>query len=323
MSVKASAPGKVIIAGEYAVLDGAPVICMAVDRRAHVLVLQNTDGGYVISAPGLSDEARRYASMSECADDLPLLAAVWQQLAPVSVEHLSIELDSSEFVSAAGAKIGVGSSAAVAVALTAALGRTVGTSEDIHQLATAAHQQFQGGSGSGVDIACSVAGGVIEFRMGEAESHALDWPVGLHYALLWSGQSSDTGAQLKKLASTKPHPSRADLFIAAEEFAKVWHAGQAAAIVTALGDYTTALQRFDAGHQLGIFAAGHAELAGKSKGSDVVYKPCGAGGGDLGIAVSADRSALDAFLGTASDHGFERIDLAIDTTGVVVEGSTS
>lgn len=323
MSVKASAPGKVIIAGEYTVLDGAPAVCMAVDRRAHVLVLQQSSGGFVISAPGLSEEARRYSSMAECAADLPLLAAVWQQLALDSVEHVSIELDSSEFVSAAGSKIGVGSSAAVAVALTAALQRTIGGSGNVGELAAAAHQQFQDGSGSGVDIACSFAGGVIEFRMGEAASEKLVWPAGLHYELLWSGQSSNTGAQLKKFASSKPHPSRAALFIAASEFAKVWRTGQADTIVTALGEYTTALQKFDVGHRLGIFDAGHAALTAKSKASDVVYKPCGAGGGDLGIAIAADESALAAFVGMAASHGFERIDLAIDPLGVAVEGAGS
>jgi phosphomevalonate kinase len=34
----ASAPGKLVLAGEYAVLDGAPAIVMAVDRRAVVSV---------------------------------------------------------------------------------------------------------------------------------------------------------------------------------------------------------------------------------------------------------------------------------------------
>ena len=325
MSVKASAPGKVIIAGEYAVLDGAPAICMAVNRRAHVLILQNSAGEFVISAPGLSEEPRRYASITECEDDLPLVAAVWQQLPTDSVEPMSIELDSSEFVSAAGAKIGVGSSAAVAVALTAALSHFAGgdgaSSRDVRELATAAHQKFQGGSGSGADIACCFAGGVIEYRMVEAPSYEMAWPAGLHYELLWSGQSSDTGAQLEKLAGAKSHHSRAELVTAAFEMAAVWREGQLEKIVHALQDYTTALQHFDAGHQLGIFAAGHAELAGRAKLTDVVYKPCGAGGGDLGIAVSADKSALAAFVSAAQAQNFEPIDLTIDATGVIVEGS--
>jgi phosphomevalonate kinase len=322
MSVKASAPGKVIIAGEYAVLDGAPAICMAVNRRAHVLILQNSAGEFVISAPGLSEEPRRYASIADCADDLPLLAAVWQQLSADSVEPMSIELDSSEFVSAAGSKIGVGSSAAVAVALTAALDHFAnGGGGDVRELATAAHQQFQGGSGSGADVACCFAGGVIEYRMVEAPTYEAAWPAGLHYELLWSGQSSDTGAQLEKLAGAKSHHSRAGLVAAAFEMAAVWRDGQLEKIVHTLKDYTTALQHFDAGHQLGIFAAGHAELAGRAKLTDVVYKPCGAGGGDLGIAVSADESALAAFVSAAQAQNFESIDLKIDATGVVVEGS--
>ena len=39
----ASAPGKFVLSGEYAVLDGAPAICVAVDRRAVVTI--ETHGG--------------------------------------------------------------------------------------------------------------------------------------------------------------------------------------------------------------------------------------------------------------------------------------
>jgi phosphomevalonate kinase len=35
MRITASAPGKLVLSGEYAVLDGAPAICVAVDRGIH------------------------------------------------------------------------------------------------------------------------------------------------------------------------------------------------------------------------------------------------------------------------------------------------
>ena len=34
----ASAPGKIVLAGEYAVLWDAPAVCMAIDRRARACV---------------------------------------------------------------------------------------------------------------------------------------------------------------------------------------------------------------------------------------------------------------------------------------------
>ena len=63
MTEVASAPGKIVLAGEYAVLWGAPAICMAVDRRAVAKVGPLTDGECrVISGSVLS--GRRAADWS-------------------------------------------------------------------------------------------------------------------------------------------------------------------------------------------------------------------------------------------------------------------
>jgi phosphomevalonate kinase len=51
----------------------------------------------------------------------------------------------------------------------------------------------------------------------------------------------------------------------------------------------------------------------------VVYKPCGAGGGDIGIAVDTDADGLDAFTALAIDAGFVPLDLQMDNSGVTVE----
>ena len=53
MNVRTSAPGKVILSGEYAVLDGAPAVVMAVDRRARVSVSAGSGDWHRVSAPGL------------------------------------------------------------------------------------------------------------------------------------------------------------------------------------------------------------------------------------------------------------------------------
>ena len=55
-SVIASAPGKVILCGEYAVLDGAPAICMAVDRRARVEITEIDGDISDVSAPGYTNK---------------------------------------------------------------------------------------------------------------------------------------------------------------------------------------------------------------------------------------------------------------------------
>jgi phosphomevalonate kinase len=321
IDIKASAPGKVIVAGEFAVLDGAPAICMAVNRRAHVSITVSTENHHTVSAPGFCADLDSFASIADSVKKYPLLAAVWQELPIETPDFLNIVLDSSGFSESEAGKIGIGSSAALTVALTAALDCLAGESRDIRDIAMAAHRRLQGGAGSGADIACSLAGGTIEYRMGEQASAELGWPSDLNYALLWSGIPADTGAQLEKLDSADAHLSRAELGDSAKTVARAWKSGEPEQLMSDLREYIATLRRFDVDHMLGIFDAGHAVLADAANSSKVVYKPCGAGGGDLGIAISSDESELAAFVDIARQQNFKHMDLAIDATGVVVDGS--
>ena len=318
IDIKASAPGKVIIAGEYAVLDGAPASWMAGNRRVHVSVRSCAEKHHTVSAPGFSEHSGRFVSIDECAKDYPLLAAVWQELQIETRDFLSIVLDSRGFSDAEAGKVGIGSSAALTLALTAALGRLARESRDIRSTAMAAHRRLQGGAGSGADIACSFAGGIIEYRMGEKVSVELGWPTGLKHALLWSGIPASTGAQLDKLSAAEAHESRSELGACAKAVAQAWNTNPSQ-LLSELREYTDALRRFDVDHTLGIFDAGHAALADMAQPSEVVYKPCGAGGGDLGIAISSDETALAAFVDSARQQNFKLLDLTIDASGVVVD----
>ena len=330
IDIQASAPGKVFIAGEYVVLDGAAAICIAVDRRAHVSITGGDSDHHSVRAPGYSKTVGRFTAHGsglewlDGAADFPLLAAVWQEVAATPVNSLKIVLDSNEFMDfASGSKIGIGSSAALTVALTAALDLAAGGGRSVDRIAADAHRHLQGGVGSGADIACSLSGGVIEYRIGEGTSRVSQWPTGLHYALLWSGVAANTGEQLARLAnfgSVAAGTMRAELVAAANDVAKIWSDGQVAEIIAALHAYTAVLRRFDADHELGIFAAGHAELASKADLSGVVYKPCGAGGGDLGIAIASDAAAITAFIATAREQNFKHLRMAIEATGLRCDG---
>jgi len=79
------------------------------------------------------------------------------------------------------------------------------------------------------------------------------------------------------------------------------------------------LREFENDHALGIYDAGHAELTTLAAHSGVIYKPCGAGGGDTGVVLADDPAAVGAFLETAEGMGYTRLDVGIDPVGVRVE----
>lgn len=325
-SVRASAPGKIVLSGEYAVLDGAPAICAALDRRARVDVAPNDEDHHVVTAPGFSDARGKFLAVDgdlqwlAGGDDFRLVGDVWRTANANPSTGLSLRLDTSEFVDVEqGLKIGVGSSAALTTALAAALCEVAETDADATRVAFAAHRQFQGGLGSGVDVATSSAGGLIEYRMGGGSIVQLGWPDGLAYALFWSGVAVGTGAKIERLDSQVPKPSRAALVYAARRVAAAWCSGSAAKIMDEYRDYTEVLHKFSIDHGLGIFDAGHAEMAELADAAGLVYKPCGAGGGDVGIVLADNEESIASFVDQQLPQQFQMINAKLDPLGVQVD----
>jgi phosphomevalonate kinase len=324
MRITASAPGKIVLSGEYAVLDGAPAICVAVDRRAVVTIDTHDGDHHVVRAPGFTTATGRFeAGEGELTwlsggRDFGLFEAVWAASRPAAgAGPVAISLQTGAFRDpSSGSKLGLGSSAALAAALAVALEAMGGACA--HDAAHAAHRRFQGDSGSGVDVACSLAGGVIEYRMPDRQSQPLAWPRGLHCSVLWSGVAAATRGRVVRFGGQPDSASRSELLEASSAVAAALEKGRAAAVLETLGEYTRVLLRFDAAHGLGIFEAGHASLAGYPAAEGVVYKPCGAGGGDIGVALATSRASLASFEQMAARSGFTRLALGIDPRGAML-----
>lgn len=298
----ASAPGKVVLSGEYAVLDGAPAICMAVNRRARVII-SGIDGDCTdVTAPGFTETTGRFeltqdgVAWQSGQREFALVDSVLRAVESPQLKTSSIILDTSQFIDTRSRnKLGIGSSAALTVALCVA----IKGADDVSARAQRAHLDFQGGSGSGVDVACSLNGGLIEYRMEAAVAKALRWPDGLGFRLLWTGVPTNTKTQLARLDAAVSRSSRARLSAAARDMASAWRGGNADVVIAQYSDYIEHLRSFSVDHGLGIFDAGHDELSIAARDMNLVYKPCGAGGGDIGIALGTDGAALDAFV---SEH---------------------
>jgi phosphomevalonate kinase len=325
MRIAASAPGKFVLSGEYAVLDGAPAVCVAVDRRAVVTIEGHGGDHHVVTAPGFSTMTGRFTVESGelCwlagGQDFGLFETVWNASRPAPAESpLAFCLDTALFRDAgSGRKIGLGSSAALTAAVATALHSLGGAGAA--PVAHAAHRQFQDGSGSGVDIACSIAGGVIEYRMADHRATPMKWPDGLYFSVLWSGVATGTRGKLARFGEQPASPSRHELSKVSQAVVDVFaSSGEAPAVIAELGRYTRALQRFDKVHGLGIFAAGHAALAEQAASEGLVYKPCGAGGGDIGVVLATSRASLASFGKSAARSGFTRLELSIDPRGAML-----
>lgn len=174
--IKVKAPGKLYLAGEYAVVEtGYPAILVALNQFVHVSVEESSDYGSIISRQYKEESIywkRQGNQMVFDNRDNPfhyILSGIkiTEQYAQslgkkMRCYHLRID---SELDSPDGKKYGLGSSAAVTVATVKALCAfySLPVSKDqLFKLAAIAHFEVQG-NGSLGDIAASVYGGYIAY----------------------------------------------------------------------------------------------------------------------------------------------------------------
>lgn len=178
--MKASAPGKLFLAGEWAVLEpGNPGIVAAVNRRVHA-ELQPLTGKYIsvtVEELGVRDvrltwdgSRVRLFPLHKAAEEKLLFLRQGVEVALRFATERGLEFKPfkiktwGEETQVAGKKVGFGSSAASTVAVIAA---TLGfhgyqaSQEELYKLAALAHYFAQGKVGSGFDVAASVYGGVF------------------------------------------------------------------------------------------------------------------------------------------------------------------
>jgi phosphomevalonate kinase len=340
--VQATAPGKLVFAGEYAVLEGAPAIATSVGARARATVADLAGKTYELCINN-SDTIFRFAPHDDGsldwlalpARDTGLIEAVYRTLVAADLwqpppEALRIQLDSRAFFTTTPDgvehKLGFGSSAAVCVALTAALLWRAGIAPEAAP-ALNAHRLFQAGKGSGIDVACSFAGGTIEYFRSVSGSPAwrnIPWPDGLYVLPVWTGLSASTAVMLDKLDNYRQaEPASYDNFLAdltasSNYVVTQWEAGQAAIVLAAIEDFSQHLRALDTTAGVGIWSEIHQTLGRIAAEAGAVYKPSGAGGGDFGLAFANDPDRLDRLRTKWRAQDFVVPELEFDVRGVEV-----
>lgn len=309
------APGKVMVAGEYVVLEGSDAIVMAVDR-------------YAVARPqralradtSLPPEA---AAALSCAREEGFLRE----------EHV-LEIDVSS-LSEGDRKLGLGSSAAGCVAaLGAALVREGADLNTLRptlaRLARRGHRRAQGG-GSGVDVLASALGGLSLVHLpdgpeGEAVAEPLEWPQSLHWAVLWTGVPVRTSELIR---AVRTHAARAPreyatqmaaLHEATGALVAALRAGDAPGAVTAIEAHARAMDTLGRASDVPIVTEGMRRLAAVLGPFGAALKPSGAGGGDIALVVATSTNALAASLDEGKRQGFVVLDIRLDRRGVSVQG---
>jgi phosphomevalonate kinase len=279
--VRVAAPGKVVLTGAYAVLEGGTAVVVAVDRYAIA-------DGETVDTRALHDER--------------------------------------------GAKLGLGSSAASVVArlghARASKGADLGASMVRALLfadARREHAREQAG-GSGVDVAASVHGGVLAYRLEGGRGPVVRpvlLPDGLVMAVFWCGKSART-SELRARVDALRSSSRAThegcmaaLVETSDAAARVLEAGDSAAYVEEARGFARALGELGRAADAPIVPPAFAEVAHDAGREGAVFFPSGAGGGDVGVYLGVAPPS-PGLLDFAARRGMQPLALAPDRTGLRV-----
>ena len=331
--VLARAPGKLFVLGEYAVLDGCPAVVAAVDRFVEVSLAWQPGNGVTEITSGAAHT--RFANAELPLEAGPLrfvIAAIRSVLAQCpALAALDLALDiTSRLTAADGAKLGLGSSAAVTAGVVAAMfaaaGRSLETRADRDELfvvALEAHRRVQGETGSGADVAASVYGGLILFQplAPLAEIRLLDLPAGTRLLAAWTGEPASTPdlVQRYRAAGNGRAKHRAafvdDSRAAVREFITALASG--AVSLRALAANQLLLERLAADMALPLITPPLRDLIQVARHQGVAAKISGAGGGDCGIALVDDHQA-EALRQAWEAAGLVPLDLNIAPEGVSV-----
>ena len=338
-----------VLLGEYAVLFGAPAAVMAVNRRARVGLGPSASNRWRLIAPGLAPRpvefeigaggALRWID-EDLSERFALVERLLHELDGEGVVELgrltpaAVTLDTREFFRSrddSRHKLGLGSSAALTVALASALvawaedGRVPDADARWTQTLVDLHRKMQGGLGSGIDVAASVFGGILCFQLDENSSVVATRPIVLPSDLqilpIWTGRSVSTRGFLERLAASRAaHPHGVDGAISRlGEVSKAGidalEAGAVSGFLDAVDGFWDALEALGREIEMPILSQEHRRLRRLAAECGVHYKPSGAGGGDLGIAFGFDPNAMQETTAGAMAEGFAVLDLETDAKG--------
>jgi len=326
--VTASAPGKVYLFGEHAVVYGEPAVPCAIERRARVTVEERAEGLTVhlddLTLDGFTIEYTGDASDGPDVDVSESLVeagvgyineAIEQVRDAASVEDVGFEI-SVESSIPLGA--GLGSSAAVVVAVIRAATAELGVELTDREVAERAYQvehAVQDGEASRADTFCSAMGGAV--RVEGDDCRRIDGVDNLPFVIGYDGGAGDTGALVAGVRRL-----REEYDFAADTVAAVGDIVRQGERALQDGDLDELGKLMDFNHgllsALGVSSRSLDSMVWAARDAEALgAKLTGAGGGGCIVTLDETDDALTALNYTPGCEDAFRA--ALDTEGVRIE----
>ena len=323
-----SAPGKVYLFGEHAVVYGEPAVPCAIERRASVTVEARDDDRHRVHAKDLSIDGFtvEYSSETNTTPDVD----VSESLVRAGVGYIDAAIEQARDVADvpdAGFDItvesdiplgaGLGSSAAVTVAAIDAATRELGVTLPTDEIADRAYQAelaVQDGEASRADTFCCATGGAVRVEGDDCRKiEAPDLPIVVGF----DGGAGDTG---KLVAGVRA--LREEYDFAAETVESIGDIVRQGEQVLAEGDLSELgkLMNFNHGllEALGVSSRSLDNMVWAARDAGALgAKLTGAGGGGCIVALDPTDETKTALRFTPGCEDAFRAEL--DTEGVRVE----
>ncbi len=324
-----SAPGKVYLFGEHAVVYGEPAVPCAIERRARVSVERRTDEHLRVEADDLSIDGFtvEYGGPTDGEPDVavpePLISAAMgyvdgaidqvREVAGVEDVGFDVAIESDIPLGA-----GLGSSAAVVVAAIDAAARELGIELERTELADRAYRTehaVQDGQASRADTFCSATGGAV--RVEGDDCRSIDAPE-LPLVIGFDGGAGDTGTLVAGVRELRAeHGFAADTVAAIGDLVREGETTLREGDLEALGE----LMDFNHGllSALGVSSRSLDRMVWAARDAGALgAKLTGAGGGGCIVALDptdATETALsftpgceDTFRAELAEEGVKRLE---------------
>jgi phosphomevalonate kinase len=290
------APGKLVLTGAYAVLEGAPAIVAAVDRYA----VADTQSPSKVDVRALQDDAERKLGLGSSAASIvasfgarALARGDDPRHAAVRSEIFRLARDAHQRQQGGGSGVDVAASVHGGV-----LRYTVLRGPSHGAESRPPHRSAESG------------------RI-ETSIHAVDMPPGLVLSAFWSGTSARTSELLARVDALRARGGAGAVFTAlrgvAEEAADA--IGDARRFVKRAAGFGRALAALGDAADVPIVPPAFAELSALAEREGAAFFPSGAGGGDVAVWLGLQAPSSD-FIARAIELELSPLTLAIDHGGV-------